>query len=64
MNRKGILVDDANAVEIVRNVKPYTKSLLEITDRNRIYRQKGQLNVEVFRRGIAWLNSGPHDSHF
>lgn len=59
MNRKGILMGDANVVEIARNVKPSIKSLLEITDVNRIYRQHGQLKVEG---GMAWLDTGTHDS--
>ena len=62
MNRKGILMSDANVVEIARNVKPAIKGVLEITDVNRIHRQYGQLNVEVMGRGMAWLDTGTHDS--
>ncbi len=62
MNRKGILMGDANLVEIARNVKPTIKGVLEITDFNRIHRQHGQLNVEVMGRCMTWLDTGTHDS--
>jgi glucose-1-phosphate thymidylyltransferase len=62
MNRKGIFTDVANVVEIKRNVKSLTKGGLEIIDVNCIYRQYGQMNVEVLWRGMVWLGTGTHDS--
>ena len=62
MNRKGILIDDANVVEIAPNIKPSRKGGLEITDFSRIYRQQGRLNLEVMRRSMAWLDIVTHDS--
>ena len=49
-------------VDIVRSVKPSASGELEITNVNCIYLQQGQLNVKVMGRGMAWLDTGTHDS--
>ena len=49
-------------MKIAKSVKPSGRGELEITDVNRIYLERDQLNVSVFDRGVAWLDSGTHDS--
>jgi glucose-1-phosphate thymidylyltransferase len=58
----GIYFYDNQVIDIARSLKPSRRGELEITDLNRIYLEKGQLNARVFGRGIAWLDAGTHES--
>jgi glucose-1-phosphate thymidylyltransferase len=58
----GLNFYDSNVVKISRSVKLSSRGGLEITDVSRNYLQQGQLNVAVMGRGIAWLDTGTHDS--
>jgi len=58
----GLYFYDNKAVELSKTLKPSKRGELEITDLNRLYLECGKLNVEVFGRGFAWLDTGTFDS--
>lgn len=58
----GLYFYNNEVVDIAREIKPSARGEIEITDVNRVYLEQGKLQCRIFGRGIAWFDTGTHDS--